>query len=89
VWLKNWAESNEQTNGNAAIVKNIGIYFAIGISASAMLVIQTMIMWIYCSIQASKTLHERMAHAMFRSPMSFFEVSPEFMCQSKLVLAEL
>jgi ABC-type multidrug transport system fused ATPase/permease subunit len=33
-------------------------------------------MWVYCSIQASKVLHERMAHAIFRSPMSFFETTP-------------
>jgi ATP-binding cassette subfamily C (CFTR/MRP) protein 1 len=76
VWLKNWAENNEKSSANPEIAKNVGIYFALGISASAMIVIQTMIMWVYCSIQASKKLHEQMAHAMFRSPMSFFETTP-------------
>jgi ATP-binding cassette, subfamily C (CFTR/MRP), member 1 len=76
VWLKTWAESNQSNGGNANIAKNVGVYFALGMSGSAMVVVQTMIMWIYCSIQASKVLHERMAHAMFRSPMSFFETTP-------------
>jgi ATP-binding cassette subfamily C (CFTR/MRP) protein 1 len=76
VWLKNWAENNEKSSVNSDIGKNVGIYFALGISASAMIVVQTMIMWVYCSIQASKKLHEQMAHAMFRSPMSFFETTP-------------
>lgn len=76
IWLKNWAELNEKLGGNSDIVKNMSVYFAFGFAASAMLVVQTMIMWVYCSIQASKHLHERMASAMFRSPMSFFETTP-------------
>jgi ATP-binding cassette subfamily C (CFTR/MRP) protein 1 len=76
VWLKNWAELNERMGGNSDIAMNMSVYFAFGFAASAMLVVQTMIMWVYCSIQASKHLHERMAHAMFRSPMSFFETTP-------------
>jgi ATP-binding cassette subfamily C (CFTR/MRP) protein 1 len=76
VWVKHWAEQNEKTGSNMSIAKNVGVYFGLGIVASAMVVVQTMIMWIFCSIRASKTLHERMAHAMFRSPMSFFETTP-------------
>ncbi|TID23587.1 abc metal ion transporter [Venturia nashicola] len=76
IWLKNWAELNEKLGGNSDIAKNMSVYFAFGFAASAMLVVQTMIMWVYCSIQASKHLHEKMATAMFRSPMSFFETTP-------------
>ncbi|KAF2399882.1 multidrug resistance-associated protein 1 [Trichodelitschia bisporula] len=76
VWLKNWAEGNESSGGNPDIAKNVGVYFAIGIAASIMIVIQTMIMWLFCSIQASRKLHARMANAIFRSPMSFFETTP-------------
>lgn len=76
IWLKNWAELNEKLGGNSDIAKNMSVYFAFGFAASAMLVVQTMIMWVYCSIQASKHLHEKMASAMFRSPMSFFETTP-------------
>jgi ATP-binding cassette subfamily C (CFTR/MRP) protein 1 len=76
VWLKNWSEGNEKSGTNGNIGKNVGIYFALGISASFMIAIQTIFMWVFCAIQASRHLHDRMAHAIFRSPMSFFETTP-------------
>jgi ATP-binding cassette subfamily C (CFTR/MRP) protein 1 len=76
IWLKNWSEGNEKTGTNGNIGKNVGIYFALGISASVMIAIQTIFMWVFCAIQASRALHDRMAHAIFRSPMSFFETTP-------------
>ncbi|KAK3117808.1 ATP-binding cassette glutathione S-conjugate transporter ycf1 [Teratosphaeriaceae sp. CCFEE 6253] len=125
IWLKNWSEVNSETGGNPHIGKYLGVYFAIGIGSSALVVLQTLILWIFCSIevrslqphvadrwrtatihglvklhdipgpacmacigengaarltwialQASRKLHERMAYAIFRSPMSFFETTP-------------
>ena len=76
VWLKNWSEVNERYGGNPHVGKYIGIYFAFGIGGSALAVVQTLILWIFCSIEASRKLHERMAFAIFRSPMSFFETTP-------------
>ncbi|KAK3322412.1 P-loop containing nucleoside triphosphate hydrolase protein [Apodospora peruviana] len=76
VWLKNWTDHNTKAGGNPEVVKYIGIYFAFGIGSAALTVIQTLILWIFCSIEASRKLHERMATAIFRSPMSFFDVTP-------------
>ncbi|KAK3940375.1 hypothetical protein QBC46DRAFT_127013 [Diplogelasinospora grovesii] len=76
VWLKNWAERNAAAGGNPEVGKYLGIYFAFGIGSSALTVVQTLILWIFCSIEASRKLHERMATAIFRSPMSFFDVTP-------------
>lgn len=76
VWLKNWAEANGAHGGNPEVAKYIGVYFAFGIGSALLVVIQTLILWIFCSIEASRKLHERMAIAMFRSPMSFFETTP-------------
>lgn len=76
VWLKNWADENGKTGRNDDIGKYIGIYFAIGIGSSCLAVCQTLILWIFCSIEASRKLHERMAKAIFRSPMSFFDTTP-------------
>ncbi|RDW84670.1 putative multidrug resistance protein [Coleophoma cylindrospora] len=75
-WLKNWAAANGASGKNPQVGKYIGIYFAFGIGSSALVVIQTLILWIFCSIEASRKLHERMAFAIFRSPMSFFETTP-------------
>ncbi|KAI9729959.1 MAG: hypothetical protein M1834_006157 [Cirrosporium novae-zelandiae] len=76
VWLKNWSEVNQRYGGNPQVGKYIGIYFAFGIGSAGLVVIQTLILWIFCSIEASRKLHERMAFAIFRSPMTFFETTP-------------
>ncbi|KAJ4324230.1 ATP-binding cassette glutathione S-conjugate transporter ycf1 [Neodidymelliopsis sp. IMI 364377] len=76
VWLKQWSEVNQRYGGNPQVGKYIGIYFAFGVGSAALVVVQTLILWIFCSIEASRKLHERMAFAIFRSPMSFFETTP-------------
>ncbi|KAF1957365.1 hypothetical protein CC80DRAFT_42988 [Byssothecium circinans] len=76
VWLKTWSEVNQRYGGNPHVGKYIGIYFAFGVGSAALNVLQTLILWIFCSIEASRKLHERMAFAIFRSPMSFFETTP-------------
>ncbi len=76
LWLKNWSEVNQEYGGNPDVGKYIGVYFAFGIGSAGLVVVQTLILWIFCSIEASRKLHERMAYAIFRSPMSFFETTP-------------
>ncbi|OCK85487.1 multidrug resistance-associated protein 1 [Lepidopterella palustris CBS 459.81] len=76
VWLKHWSEANGVAHGNPHVGKYIGVYFAFGLGSAALVVVQTLILWIFCSIEASRKLHERMAFAIFRSPMSFFETTP-------------
>ncbi|KAF2868308.1 multidrug resistance-associated protein 1 [Massariosphaeria phaeospora] len=76
VWLKHWSEINQRYGGNPQVGKYIGVYFAFGVGSAALVVVQTLILWIFCSIEASRKLHERMAFAIFRSPMSFFETTP-------------
>ncbi|OJD38972.1 abc metal ion transporter [Diplodia corticola] len=76
VWLKQWSEVNGEYGSNRNVGKYIGIYFAFGFGSAALVVVQTLILWIFCSIEASRKLHERMAFAIFRSPMSFFETTP-------------
>ncbi|KAL8782539.1 MAG: hypothetical protein Q9213_005304 [Squamulea squamosa] len=76
LWLKNWSEVNQRYGGNPEVGKYIGVYFAFGVGSAGLVVVQTLILWIFCSIEASRKLHERMAFAIFRSPMSFFETTP-------------
>lgn len=76
LWLMKWSEVNQEYGVNPEVGKYIGVYFAFGIGSAALVVVQTLILWIFCSIEASRKLHERMAIAIFRSPMSFFETTP-------------
>ena len=76
LWLKDWTEANEKNGSNQNIGKFLGIYFGFGAGGSVLMALNMMVLWIFCSIEASRKLHERMAHAIFRSPMSFFETNP-------------
>ena len=51
VWLKTWSGVNERYGGNPQVGKYIGIYFAFGVGSAALNVVQTLILWIFCSIE--------------------------------------
>lgn len=98
IWLKHWSETNNDIGENPQVAKFIGVYVAFGLGSAVLVLVQSMILWLACSIkvrrapmvfetptqelprltnrQASRTLHERMVFAVFRSPMGFFEQTP-------------
>ena len=53
VWLKTWSQINQKYGGNPNVGKYIGIYFAFGVGSAALGVLQTLILWIFCSIEVS------------------------------------
>ena len=55
-WLKHWSEVNQSHGSNPLVGKYIGIYFAFGIGGAALVVVQTLILWIFCSIEVSSSL---------------------------------
>ncbi|POR37584.1 ABC transporter [Tolypocladium paradoxum] len=76
MWLKHWEETHSDVGDNPRIGSFIGIYIAFGLGSAGLVLIQNVVLWLVCSIEASRTLHERMTVAIFRSPMSFFEGTP-------------
>lgn len=56
LWLKNWSEVNQASGGNPLVGKYIGVYFAFGIGSAALVVVQTLILWIFCSIEVCRLL---------------------------------
>ncbi|CAD0058861.1 unnamed protein product, partial [Aureobasidium pullulans] len=56
VWLRHWSEVNAKYGGNPHVGKYIGIYFALGIGSAALVVVQTLILWIFCSIEVAHDL---------------------------------
>ena len=60
IWLKQWSEINQRFGSNPDVGKYIGIYFAFGFGAAFLVVLQTLILWIFCSIEVSiSPLHIR------------------------------
>ncbi len=59
VWLKEWSEANQNAGRNESVGKFIGIYFAIGIGSSMLVLAQTLILWIFCSIEVRASSPER------------------------------
>ncbi|SCU90191.1 LADA_0F02432g1_1 [Lachancea dasiensis] len=76
VWLKHWSEVNTKFGANPHVSKYLGIYLALGIGSALSTLVQTVILWVYCTIHGSRYLHDAMASAVFRAPMSFFETTP-------------
>jgi hypothetical protein len=44
---------NGEEGKNPNVGKYIGIYFAFGIGSASLVVVQTLILWIFCSIEVS------------------------------------
>lgn len=75
-WLEHWSEINTRYGYNPNVLKYLGIYFLLGIGYSLSSLIQNISLWILCTIQGSKKLHNVMAVSVMRAPMTFFETTP-------------
>ncbi|KAK9376897.1 P-loop containing nucleoside triphosphate hydrolase protein [Lipomyces chichibuensis] len=76
VWLEHWSEVNTDAGENPNTGMYLGVYLFFGIFASALTVCYTLVLFIFCTIQAARKLHNQMAEAVVRSPMSFFDTTP-------------
>ena len=66
IWLKRWSEINQEYGGNPNVGKYIGVYFAFGTGSAALVVVQTLILWIFCSIEVRACVIYRPAPARTR-----------------------
>lgn len=55
IWLKNWSEANNKAGGNPNVAMYLGGYFGFGVGSAALVVVQTLILWIFCSIEVRQT----------------------------------
>ena len=53
IWLKSWSDKNTKAGGNPQVGKYLGIYFVFGVGAAGLTVLQTLVLWIFCSIEVS------------------------------------
>ncbi|KAH8654284.1 P-loop containing nucleoside triphosphate hydrolase protein [Ilyonectria robusta] len=76
VWLKQWSEANDKPGTDVDVKKYLGVYVAFGLGSASLVILQSSTLWLWCSIEASRKLHESMILAILRSPMTFFETTP-------------
>ncbi|SCV00147.1 LAME_0G07822g1_1 [Lachancea meyersii CBS 8951] len=76
VWLKHWSEVNTKYGANPHVGMYLGIYFLLGAGSALSTLVQTVILWVYCTIHGSRYLHDAMTASVLRAPMSFFETTP-------------
>ncbi|GAA5830776.1 hypothetical protein JCM5353_002363 [Sporobolomyces roseus] len=76
VWLKQWAQHNAAAGDNGNLWFYLGIYAAIGTSASLAMFVNGVLLYSLCVIRAAKKMHDRMFNSVLRSPMLFFETTP-------------
>lgn len=48
---------NDRYGGNPDVAKYLGVYLALGVGGAALVVVQTLILWIFCSIEVSNSCH--------------------------------
>ncbi|SJM84141.1 probable Metal resistance protein YCF1 [Zygosaccharomyces bailii] len=76
VWLKHWSEVNTRFGANPHAGRYLGVYLALGVLSAASTLVQTVVLWVFCTIRGSRYLHSSMANSIFRAPMRFFETTP-------------
>jgi len=76
VWLQYWSSQNNKTGSNQNVTMYLGVYAAIGLVFACFVVIQTLLLTIFCAIRCSRVLHESMLRRIIRAPMSFFDTQP-------------
>ena len=81
VWLKNWADYNSNNGENRNTGMFLGVYFAFGIGSALLVVVQTLILWIFCSIEVclsmlQSTRGEELTRYQFRLRESYMREWP-------------
>lgn len=76
LWIKHWSDLNRIAGHNLEPAKYISIYCVFGLLSALLTGAEGMMCYSVCGINASKKLHDGIAVALLRAPMSFFETTP-------------
>ncbi|RGP81156.1 multidrug resistance-associated 1 [Fusarium longipes] len=56
IWLKQWSDANDDPNIDANIEKYLGVYVALGLGSAGLVIAQSSILWLWCSIENTSDL---------------------------------
>ncbi|KAJ2123708.1 hypothetical protein IW147_002301 [Coemansia sp. RSA 720] len=85
MWSKSWSPSSTDTDLGSSLLYSTAvhsvfyylfIYGGLGLLGALLSSLQSLLLWMRCSIRASTKIHQNMLISVLRSPMSFFDVTP-------------
>lgn len=76
LWLKHWADVNDQANSSTLSTHLISIYTLIGVLSGISVLFSGLCLWFFVSINASRNIHADLVMSVIKLPMSFFETTP-------------
>ncbi|KAL6453230.1 MLT1 Multiple drug resistance-associated protein-like transporter 1 [Candida maltosa Xu316] len=74
--LSYWSQLNSEQNDTVEPVFFLGSYAALGVFAGFLTYMGALVIWSYCIVKGAAYFHNKMAEAVLRSPMSFFDTTP-------------
>ncbi|KAJ2239899.1 hypothetical protein GGI13_007858, partial [Coemansia sp. RSA 455] len=82
IWLKIWANANEAQEREGvpdkhSVMYYIAVYGMCGLMSSVFSYLCQLTQWSMCAVRCGHTTHHNMLTGVFRSPMSFFDTTPQ------------
>ncbi|KAJ2750195.1 hypothetical protein GGI19_005245, partial [Coemansia pectinata] len=82
IWLKIWANANEAreregVSDKHSVMYYIAVYGMCGLMSSVFSYLYQLTQWSMCTVRCGRTTHQNMLAGVFRSPMSFFDTTPQ------------
>ncbi|KGU31669.1 hypothetical protein MG7_01235 [Candida albicans P34048] len=74
--LSYWSQLNNEHNETVSPVLFLGSYALLGVFSGFLSYLGSYVIWTYCIVKGAAYFHNKMAEAVLRSPVSFFETTP-------------
>ncbi|KAJ2489954.1 hypothetical protein IWW37_003584 [Coemansia sp. RSA 2050] len=78
LWLARWSNANDRqkSENSHASTFYLAIYGLLGVAGVFAMAMSLLLLWMRCTLNASRNTHRQMLYSIFRSPMSFFDSTP-------------
>ncbi|KAI0725334.1 metal resistance protein YCF1 [Fomitopsis betulina] len=74
--LRAWGEHNLSSGSNKDAFWYLLMYGLYSLASTLLGMVAAILLWVFCAVRSSRTLHDSMLNAVMRAPLSFFELTP-------------